>query len=190
MKNLKSQSLLASAQASPSEQSVLAERSKVSRICHFGYFLIERKEFSTAIEAFDEAICWQRDYAPAWTGKGYALLKRKRYTNALCCFEKAAEFSGEPNATLWVYQAQALLGLHLPERALEFCEQALMLTPRHWAAHQVRLQALFALKRYSDIYLTIFKSGHDSRPNHAEKLPIQSLWVSTSKLKLTRRSAV
>lgn len=51
-------------------------------------------EVQKAIEFFDKAIDFDKEYFPAWNNKGIALLELKRYKEALECFEQVIRING------------------------------------------------------------------------------------------------
>jgi lipoprotein NlpI len=51
-------------------------------------------EVQKAIEFFDKAIDFDKEYFPAWNNKGIALLELKRYKQALDCFEQVIRING------------------------------------------------------------------------------------------------
>ena len=67
-------------------------------------------EVQKAIEFFDKALDFDKEYFPAWNNKGIALLELKRYKQALDCFDQVIRINGL-DKMVWYNKGYTLLML-------------------------------------------------------------------------------
>jgi len=99
-----------------------------------GYSLTELRRYEEALEAYDEAIVLQTDYAWAWGRKGRTLRLLERYEEAIACYDKALAINANDGWS-WNGKGIVLEKLGKWEEALAHFEQAARLDPTfvwHW----------------------------------------------------------
>jgi tetratricopeptide (TPR) repeat protein len=130
-----------------------------------GYSLTELGRFAEALDAYDQAIALQPNYAWAWARKGRTLRLLNRYEEALACFNKSLEI--EPNyAWAWRGKGMILERLDRWEEALLAHERAAEINPSdawHWCNQADVLQHL---KRTSEA-LPLLEKAVQVDPSHA-----------------------
>lgn len=105
-------------------------RLEVREMVNKGYSLTELGRYEDALEAYNEAIEMQDDYAWAWGRKGRTLRLLDRYDEALICYDKALKIKPD-DAWSWNGKGIVLERMKLYEDALRHYEMATKLEPSY-----------------------------------------------------------
>jgi serine/threonine protein kinase len=79
---------------------VTAQTLEVRELVNKGYSLTELGRYEDALEAYNQAIAAQADYAWAWGRKGRTLRLLERYEESLECYDRALEINGKDASSL------------------------------------------------------------------------------------------
>ncbi len=126
-------------------------RRQVDKLCHFAQVLMEKREFSMALERFDEALVLRKDCAIAWAGRGQALYYQRRYGEASYCLAKASQYLQDKAPLLILEQAKVFCKLGLFEAVVNCCDDILSLSPRTPKARIYRSYAFCQLGCYGQL---------------------------------------
>lgn len=124
-------------------------RNQADRLCHFAQVLMEKREFSMALERFEAALELENNSAIAWAGRGQVLSHQQRHREALLCLARAVQLL--PIPILLLEQAKILGKLGLFEAVVHCCDEVLKLAPNHGAARIYRAYALCQLGCYEGL---------------------------------------
>jgi tetratricopeptide (TPR) repeat protein len=133
------------------------------------------KRYKEAIQAYDQAIKLNKNYAEAFCNKGFTLFTIEMFEEAIVECNKALEIKKIfPEA--WVNIAVSYIGLKKYELALDYCEKALAASENFIEALNSKGLCLFNLKRYNeanklfDKILKIRKDFPEAMENKANTL--------------------
>ncbi len=114
-----------------------------------GIQLRKLQRYEAALEADEQALLLDNNFALAYHNKGISLHKLKRYEAALEAYEQAIAL--DPHfAPSYNNKAQTLLELKRYIESLTACEKAILLDPTYAAAYYGKSRVLFKLTRYSE----------------------------------------
>lgn len=94
-----------------------------------GRVFFSQGRYEEALQAFDQSIQMNPNYAESWNYKGIVLLLTYEYEEAIKCFEVAIAL--DPSfATAWNTKAGALYAIGRYDEAIMACDRAIQLDPR------------------------------------------------------------
>ena len=94
-----------------------------------GQVFFSQGRYEEALQAFDQSIQMNPNYAESWNYKGMVLLLTYKYEEAIKCFEVAIAL--DPSfATTWNNKAEALYAMGRYDEAIMACDRAIQLDPR------------------------------------------------------------
>lgn len=130
-----------------------------------GYSLTELHRLDEALEAYDQAIKLQPDYAWAWARKGRTLRLLGRFDAALACYNKALEL--EPKYA-WAWNGKGIILERIKqfEAALSCFEMATELNHNEVWYWYNRADVLQNLERYHEA-IPLLENGLQLDPAHA-----------------------
>jgi tetratricopeptide (TPR) repeat protein len=111
--------------------------------------LLDLGRYDEALQASENAIELDPDYAIAWNNKGAALINLHRYDEALQALEKAIELDPTYEKA-WSNKAAALIDLHRYDEALQASEKAIKQKPYYAKAWNNKADSLFNLGRIDE----------------------------------------
>lgn len=130
-----------------------------------GVALHNLKRYEEALDAYNQAIRLDPNYALAYTGKGSALNNLKSYEEALEVCNQAIRLN--PNYALTHYtKGTVLANLKRREEALDAYNQSILLNPNYALAYHHKGIALDNLKRYKEA-LDVYNQAILLDPNYA-----------------------
>lgn len=106
--------------------------------------------YDEALNAFEQAIHLDPDYAFAYQMKGGALVELKRYEEALAAYEEVLRFD-PANATAFYNKALILYRLQLFEEAIPAFDNSILYNPNYALVYVNKSAALLALRRNDEV---------------------------------------
>lgn len=149
----------------PPEIARSAARMEAHELMDKGYSLTELGRAEEALDAYDEALALQPDYAWAWARKGRTLRLLARYPEALEAFEQAIEFSPDYG---WAWNGKGIVLERMAryEDALGAYQRAAELKPHDvWPLYN-QADILQSMGRYDDA-LPLLDQALKVDPMHA-----------------------
>jgi tetratricopeptide (TPR) repeat protein len=137
---------------------------EVREMVNKGYSLTELGRYQDALEAYNQAIESEPDYAWAWGRKGRTLRLLERYDEALDCYTKALELNPK-DAWSWNGKGIVLDRLRRLDDALQHFEQATKVEPSYVWYWYNRGDTLKEMNRYEDA-LKMIERGLAIDPTH------------------------
>jgi len=129
-----------------------------------GNMLIENKNYTQAIGAYNEAIARAPDYFEAWNGKADALNRAQRFNEALAASDKTLSLN--PNYLQgWINRGYILYNLGRYEDELKAYETAISIDPSNPDAWFNKGYSLAGLKRYDEA-ITVFDKVKSLDPTY------------------------
>lgn len=116
---------------------------QAGRLCDFGFVMLQKYQFSQALERFQTVLGDEPSCVAALFGMALALEGLGKTALALRTVQRAEALLPSPNARLLLLRAELLLGLRRYVWAGEACEAALALNPALLRAQWLRLKLLF-----------------------------------------------
>jgi serine/threonine protein kinase len=118
-------------------QTISVQRANIStgvrEKCHDGDEYLQQRQYSQALQAYEEALRLDSLNFHAWNGKGTAVYKQGNYRKALAAYQRATEI--EPSsAVAWVSAGLALNRLQRYQQALVHFGRALAIDSQYVAA--------------------------------------------------------
>jgi serine/threonine protein kinase len=114
-----------------------------------GIQLRKHQRYEAALEADEQALLLDNNFALAYNNKGISLYKLKRYEAALEAYEQAIALDPH-SAPTYKNKAQTLFELKRYKDALSAFEKAMLFEPTYAAAYYGKSCALFKLHRYKE----------------------------------------
>jgi tetratricopeptide (TPR) repeat protein len=128
---------------------VSASSGGVTGIVAQGDALVNTKNYSEAITAYDQAISLDKNNFNAWNGKADALNRAQRFTEALAASDTALAL--EPSNTKgWINRGYILYNLGRYDDELKAYETAISLEPENAEAWFNKGYSLAGMKRYDE----------------------------------------
>jgi tetratricopeptide (TPR) repeat protein len=123
-----------------------------------GDALIQTKNYSAALFAYDQAISLDENNFPAWNGKADALNRAHRFTEALTASDTALALEPE-NTSGWINRGYILYNLGRYDDELKAYETAISLEPDNALAWFNKGYSLAGMKRYDEAIAAFDKVG-------------------------------
>lgn len=117
---------------------------QAGRLCDFGFVMLEKHQFSQALERFEAVLGDEPDCVAALFGRALAFQGMGRLASALTDVQRAETLLLSPNARLVLLRAELLLGLRKHGLAGNACREALALEPALLRVQWLRLRLLLA----------------------------------------------
>ncbi|MDO9326427.1 MAG: tetratricopeptide repeat protein [Methanoregula sp.] len=133
-----------------------------------GNALMKNKNYTRAIDAYNEAITLEPDYYEAWNGKADGLNRAQRFTEALAASDKTLALNPD-YVQGWINRGYILYNLGRTEDELKAYEKAISINSSSPDAWFNKGYSLAGMKRYEEA-ITAFdtvKSLDPSYPNLA-----------------------
>ncbi len=108
----------------------------------------EDKEYSAALDKYNEAIRVAPNYAYAYLAKGWVLEKLNRYDEAIASYNKALEKNYEKPALVYWSIGASYFDRKRYSEAIRFCEKAVQYDNRLYAAYFTLADSYNQLKNY------------------------------------------
>lgn len=145
-------------------QPVLAYSPEATGIYAQGNALMKNKNYTLAVNAYEEAIALAPDYYEAWNGKADALNRAQRFTEALAASDKA--LAQNPDYIQgWINRGYILYNLGRTDDELKAYEQAISIDPSSPDAWFNKGYSLAGMKRYDEA-ITAFDTVKSLDPNY------------------------
>jgi len=97
--------------------------------CNKGFILDYQRKYDEAIDAYDEAIELDPNYAKAWNSKGITLSKQNKLNEGIKCFDEATRL--DPNyADAWKNKGIVLYGQGKYDEAVKAFDEATKIDPK------------------------------------------------------------
>jgi tetratricopeptide (TPR) repeat protein len=123
-----------------------------------GDALMQTKNYSAALAAYDQAISSDENNFPAWNGKADALNRAHRYTEALAASDTALALKPE-NTSGWINRGYILYNLGRYDDELRAYETAISLEPENAQAWFNKGYSLAGMTRYDEAIAAFDKVG-------------------------------
>lgn len=123
-----------------------------------GDALIQTKNYSEALTAYDQAISLDENNFPAWNGKADALNRAHRYTEALAASDTALALEPK-NTSGWINRGYILYNLGRYDDELRAYETAISLEPDNAQAWFNKGYSLAGMTRYDEAIAAFDKVG-------------------------------
>jgi tetratricopeptide (TPR) repeat protein len=158
---------------------VIAYTDEAVRSFTLGNSFVESENYTSATEAYDQAILLEPGYYEAWNGKADALNRAGQFSDALAASSRALEFNPD-YVTGWINRGQILYNIgyyyedqaNNPEKAEEYYreqllafEKAVQLEPANAEAWFNKGYALAGMKRYDEA-ITAFDTVKELDPKY------------------------
>lgn len=108
---------------------------------------LNKKDYATALSAFDNALALNNNFELAWANKGMTYFEMKEYEKALICLEKWRDIRPRL-AEAWERIGATLINLDRPKDAKKALQKAVELKPEMWVAWDNLGRALHFSKEY------------------------------------------
>ncbi|MDJ0581445.1 tetratricopeptide repeat-containing serine protease family protein [Crocosphaera sp.] len=126
--------------------------------------LRKNKQYTEAINSYDQALEIDPNDKDAWHGRGVALNELKRYEEAIKPYDKAIEI--DPNyVKAWYNRGNALDELKRYEEAIKSYDKAIEIDPNYVKAWYNRGNSLRKLERYEEA-IKSYDKAIEIDPNH------------------------
>lgn len=110
---------------------------------------LNKKDYASALSAFDNALKLNNNFELAWANKGRTYFEMREYEKALQCFEKWR--NTRPRlAEAWERIGATLIHLGRMKEAEKALEKAVELKPEMWVAWDNLGRAFYHLKQYDE----------------------------------------
>lgn len=129
-----------------------------------GNTLMENKEYTQAITAYDQAITLSPEYYEAWNGKADALNRAQRFSEALDASDKALSLNPD-YVQGWINRGYILYNLGRYEDELTTYEKAISIDPSSPDAWFNKGYSLAGMKRYDEA-INAFDKVKSLNPNY------------------------
>jgi tetratricopeptide (TPR) repeat protein len=117
---------------------------QAARRCGFGFVLLRKRQFTSALERFDAVLRKEPDCALAWFGRARALQGIGNPGLALGAVQQAEGLALGQNAVLLLLRAELLIEQRQYQQAREACQAALAINPWLLRGQWLRLRLLGA----------------------------------------------
>lgn len=118
---------------------------------------LNKKDYVSALSAFDNALKLNNSFELAWANKGRAYFEMQKYEKALQCFEKWKEIRPRL-AVAWERIGTTLILLGRMNAAKNALQKTVELKPEMWVAWDNLGRALYHLKQYNESIEAIDRS--------------------------------
>ncbi len=112
-----------------------------------GVIFDDTRRYDEALEAYNEAIKINLDYAEAWNNKGVTLSKMHRYDEALEAYNEAIRINRN-NAEAWNNKGVVFEYMHRYDEALEAYNEAIRLNPNLAEARNNKELLLYKMRKH------------------------------------------
>jgi tetratricopeptide (TPR) repeat protein len=129
-----------------------------------GNALMKNKNYTQAIEAYEDAISLAPDYFEAWNGKADALNRVQRFTEALAASNTTLALNPD-YVQGWINRGYILYNLGQTDNELKAYDKAISIDPSSPAAWFNRGYSLAGMKRYDEA-LAAFDTVKSLDPNY------------------------
>ncbi|MFZ0511733.1 MAG: tetratricopeptide repeat protein [Candidatus Nitrosopolaris sp.] len=136
----------------------------VKEIILKGNEYLSRRDYSMALDYYDQAIKIDPKYADAWINKGLAIHNLRKYNEAIESYDKAIEIDPK-YADAWNNKGVSLGKLGKYKEAIECCDRAVKIDPNYANAWNNKGIALRILGQQKDADRCFAKARDLSKPH-------------------------